>query len=92
MRCSQAFPVFHPFRGLAHKQQVASFPHIHTRIISDDGHWASTRLFCVVQLISMTDSRTERLYVLLTASNSRHHITHMYLIQPVDGFFGLLKE
>ena len=35
---------------------------------------------CVVQLISMADSRTERLCLLLTACNS---IAHTYFIQPL---------
>ena len=44
------------------------------QIISDDGHQASTRAVCVVRLVSTTDSRTERLRLPLTASNSRHCI------------------
>ena len=48
--------------------------HTRMRIISDDGHQASVRAVCVVQLVSTADSRTERLCVLLTASNSHHCI------------------
>ena len=36
------------------------------RIISDDGHRASARAVGVVRLVSMADSRTERLRLLLT--------------------------
>ena len=54
----------------------------HMQMISDDGHQASTRAVCVVWLISAADSRTERLCVLLTASNSRHCIAHTCLIEP----------
>ena len=45
------------------------------------GHWASARAVRVVQLLSMADNRTERLRVLLPASNSRHCIARTYLIQ-----------
>ena len=48
--------------------------------ICDDHHRASTRTVCVIQLVSMADSRTKRLCVLLTASNS-HCIAHTWLIQ-----------
>ena len=44
------------------------------QIISDDGHWASARFVCVVRLVFTADSRTKRLHLLLTASNSRHCI------------------
>ena len=58
--------------------------HTHVcEILSDNSHQASARAVCVVQLISMADSRTERLRVLLTASNSRYCIAHMYLIKPL---------
>ena len=50
-------------------------------IISDNGHRASTRVVHVVLLVSAADSRTERLRLLLTASNSRHYIPRMCLIQ-----------
>ena len=49
---------------------------------SDDSHWASARAVRVVQLFSMADSRTERLHVLLPASNSRRCIALTYLVQP----------
>ena len=52
------------------------------RIISYDGQRANARAVCVVQLISTAGSRTGRLHVLLTVSNSRHCITRTYLIQP----------
>ena len=44
---------------------------------------ASARTVCAVQLVSMADSRTKRLCVLLIVSNSRHCIAHMWLIQPL---------
>ena len=37
--------------------------HTHVRMISDDGHHASTRTVCVVRVVPTTDSRTERLCV-----------------------------
>ena len=49
--------------------------HTHVRMISDDDHHASARTVCVVQVIPMADSRTERLRVLLTVSSNRHHLT-----------------
>jgi len=52
------------------------------QIISDDGHWAETRAVCIVRLIFSSDSRTGRLHLLLTASNSRHCIAH-YVLYPV---------
>ena len=48
---------------------------------SDDGHQASARAVRVVQLFSMADSRTERLRVLLPASNSRRCIARTYLFK-----------
>ena len=45
---------------------------------SDDGHRASARAVRVVQLFSMADSRTERLRVLLPASNCRRYIARTY--------------
>ena len=54
----------------------------HMQIASDDSLWTSARAVDVVQLISTADSRTERLRVLLTVSNSRHCITPMCPIQP----------
>ena len=56
--------------------------HAHVANNSDDGHWASARAVRVVQLFSMADSRTERLRVLLPASNSLRCIAHTYLVQP----------
>ena len=50
---------------------------------SDDGHQASVRAVCVIQLFSMADSRTERLCVLPPASNSCRCIAHTYLILPL---------
>ena len=47
--------------------------------IIQDSHQASARPVHIVQLISKADSRTERLHVLLTVSNSHHCIAH---IQP----------
>ena len=62
----------------------------HMQMISADSLRASTRAIHVAQLSSMADSRTERLHVLLTASNSRHCITHMY--PAVVDVCGLSKE
>ena len=45
----------------------------HMEIISDDDYHAG-RAVCAVQLVSMADNRTERLRLLLTASNSCHCI------------------
>ena len=57
--------------------------HTHTyAIISDDGHRASASAVCVARFVSMADSRTGGLHVLLTVSNSRHYIARMCLIQP----------
>ena len=52
------------------------------RIVSYNDHQASTRVVCVVRLVSMADSRTERLHVLPTASNSCHGNACAYFIQP----------
>ena len=46
--------------------------HTHMRIISDDDQQTSARAVCVVRFVSTADSRTEKLYILLTASNSCH--------------------
>ena len=51
------------------------------RIISDDGHYASTRTVCVVRAVPTADSRTERLRILLTASSNCHRLTRTYCIQ-----------
>ena len=64
----------------------------HVQMISDNGHYTSARTVCVVQVVPMADSRTERLRVLLTVSSNRHCLTRMYLIQPVVGVSGLSKE
>ena len=55
----------------------------HVWIISDNGSQASSRAVCVVRLISTVASRTERLRVLLAASNIHHCITRTYLVQPL---------
>ena len=52
------------------------------RNFSWDGHHAHARVVCVVRLVSMADSSTERLHKLLTASTSRCCITRTYLIKP----------
>ena len=36
----------------------------HMEIVSDDDHQTSARSVCVVRLVSMVDSRTERLHLL----------------------------
>ena len=46
-----------------------------TRVqISDNRHHASTRTVCVVGVVPMADSRSERLHVLLTASSNLHRL------------------
>ena len=60
----------------------------HMQIISDDGQWASTRAVHVVRLVSMADSRTERLHLQLTASK----VVTVSLKHAVIGFSGLSKE
>ena len=46
---------------------------------SGDGLQPNTRAACLAQLFSMADSRTERLCIQLTASNSHHCIARMYI-------------
>ena len=60
---------------------VATICGTHTcmRMISDDGQWASAR----AAHVSMADSRTERLRLLLKGCNSRHCIARTYLIQQL---------
>ena len=53
----------------------------HVGMAANDGQQASNSIVCVAQLFSMTDSRTERLCVLLMASNSHCCKARMYLIQ-----------
>ena len=64
----------------------------HLQIIYDDSPCASARAVRVVRLITKADSKTERLRLLLTASNSRHCIARMYSIQPVIDVCGLSKK
>ena len=52
----------------------------HMCIISGDCHRASARAGCVIQLVSMAESRTERLCLLLTASNSHHCIARSAIV------------
>ena len=52
------------------------------QISFDDDQWTSARAVCVVRLVSTADSRTEKLCVLLTVSNSRHCIVCTYLNVP----------
>ena len=59
----------------------------HVRMISDDSHHASARTVCVVRVLSMAESRTERLHVLLIMSSNHHHLTRTYLIQLSFFFF-----
>ena len=59
------------------------------QLVSGDDHRTSARAVCVVQLVSTAESRTERLRLLLTASNSRHCIAHTYHFQPSLVFAGL---
>ena len=55
----------------------------------NDSLWSSARAVCVVQLVSMADSRTERLHKLLPASNSHH----LYVPYPaIVDVCGLSKE
>ena len=53
-----------------------------------DVQQACARAVHVVQLISTADNRTERLHVLLTASNSHHHSA----IQPLLMSAGFPKK
>ena len=55
-------------------------------------HHASTRAVCVVRVVPTTDSRTERLRVLLTISSNRHHLARTYLILAVVDVSRLSKE
>ena len=65
--------------------------HTQLRIISDDRYQASA--VRVVWLVSMADSRTERLCVLLTASNSSHCIARIYIpYWAVIDVCGISKE
>ena len=58
----------------------------HVQTISDDVHHACAGAVCIVRIISASDSRPERLYVLLTASSNRHCLTRMYLSLMSMGF------
>ena len=55
--------------------------HASVQIISDNGHQAGASAVCAVWLVST--SGTERLCVLLTASNSHWCIAHSYVAYPV---------
>ena len=68
--------------------QLAYAAHTH----ANNSIWSSTRAVCVVQLFSTAESRTVRLCILLTASNSRHWITRTYFILPSLVSAGLSKE
>ena len=50
-------------------------------IFPDDDHHASTRVICVVQVVSTTHRRTERLYISVIVSSNCHHLVHTYLVQ-----------
>ena len=62
------------------------------RRISDYGHRASAWAVRFVRLLSMADSRTERLRLLLTASNSRHCIACTYVPYPAIVDVGRLSK
>ena len=49
----------------------------HVGIFPDDDHHGSTRVIYVVQVVSTTHSRTERLRILLTVSSNCHHLVHV---------------
>ena len=51
-------------------------------IITTDAHWAISRPAHVLRLVSMADSRTKSLCVLLSASIMPICITHTYLFHP----------
>ena len=40
--------------------------------------YAFHRIICAIRVGSTADSRTERLYILLTASSNRYHLIHTY--------------
>ena len=64
---------------------------MHTlQIISDDCHRASARTVCVVRVISTAGRGTERLRLLLSASNSRHCVARV--CSAVVDVCGLSKE
>ena len=58
----------------------------------DDNHHASTSVIYVVQVVSTTHSRTERLCVLLTMSSNCHRLVHTYIIQPFLMSVGFPKK
>ena len=57
-----------------------------------NGHHASARTVCVVRVVTMADSRTERLCVLLTASSNCPWLTCTYLILPSLMSLGFPKK
>ena len=61
-------------------------------IFSDDNHHASTSVIYVVQVVSTTHSRTERLRPLLIVSSNCHGLVHTNLIQPLLMSVGLPKK
>ena len=64
----------------------------HMQIIPDNGQRPTAWAVRVVQFISMADSRTGRLHILLMASNIHHCTAHMYLIQQSLMSAGFLKK
>lgn len=66
--------------------------HTHTYVSNfNDGHWASARprAVSVVRLVSIAESRTERLHVPLTASNSRHCVARTPQTKHFNSFIQL---
>ena len=63
-----------PEQNTRRSQSVATASELntptHVGMTANDGQQASNRIVCVAQLFSMTDSRTERLCMLLMASKS----------------------
>ena len=57
-------------------------------MIPDDGHHVSTRTVCVVKVVPVADSKTERLCILLTKSPSHSYVPYPAFVDVS----GLSKE
>ena len=66
--------------------------HAHVRITADDSQQASARTVCVVGLVSTVDSKTERLHVLLMASNGHHCIARTFSYLAIVDVCRLSRE
>ena len=84
LTCPSVFVTFCLFVCLSFCLSVCLSVPIHWKIwnytYKIDPHQSSTRADCVAWLVFTTDSRVERLCILLTASNSCHCIVCLYLI------------